>query len=396
MSLARHYRISTPVWSRRLAGAEASWSWCYSSTGGRDLRLDLLRGFCVFAMLVDHIGGQSWLYSITGGDRFFVSGAEGFVFISGLVLGMVSIQRLEQNGLAFTLWAPLARARILYLLAIVLTLGFATYVGAIGLPWGWDINQADLLETVMGTLTLHRTFYLVDILVLYTLLLLAAPVALLLLVQGKTKLLLLGSWLLWGTYQVYPQQVSLPWNIQGGDTFPLAAWQVLFMTGLAIGYHRAEFARKLRQLPRGPYLIALAAFFAGLVLMFRGEGIWPMISAHGDDFASMVYGAFDKSSLAIGRLIAFAIVFQFTYLAVTLFWKPLQAIVGSFLLPLGQNALYAYTMHVVVVGIFLSGQLRLVGYNSDVATINTLFQLGALALVWILIRHRFLFAVVPR
>ena len=35
---------------------------------GRDPRLDLLRGFCVFAMIVDHIGGSSWLYALTGGN----------------------------------------------------------------------------------------------------------------------------------------------------------------------------------------------------------------------------------------------------------------------------------------------------------------------------------------
>ena len=34
----------------------------------RDPRLDLLRGFCVFAMIVDHVGGSSWLYALTGGN----------------------------------------------------------------------------------------------------------------------------------------------------------------------------------------------------------------------------------------------------------------------------------------------------------------------------------------
>src|SRR4029079_315261 len=51
------------------------------SRGKRDLRIDLLRGFCVFVMIVDHVGGESsWLYLVTGGNRFFVSAAEGFWF----------------------------------------------------------------------------------------------------------------------------------------------------------------------------------------------------------------------------------------------------------------------------------------------------------------------------
>ena len=53
----------------------------------RDLRVDLLRGFCIFAMVVDHFGGDSWLYGLTGGNRFYVSAAEGFIFISGFIMG---------------------------------------------------------------------------------------------------------------------------------------------------------------------------------------------------------------------------------------------------------------------------------------------------------------------
>src|SRR5574342_986285 len=68
-----------------------SWAmqWSYASRDKRDLRVDLLRGFAVFMMVVDHFGGSSWLYLITGGNAFFTSGAEAFVFISGLVVGMV-------------------------------------------------------------------------------------------------------------------------------------------------------------------------------------------------------------------------------------------------------------------------------------------------------------------
>src|SRR5438874_1921460 len=64
--------------------------WAYRpGPGRRDARLDLLRGFAVFAMVVDHFGGKSWLTLLTGGNEFLVSAAEGFVFLSGFVMGMV-------------------------------------------------------------------------------------------------------------------------------------------------------------------------------------------------------------------------------------------------------------------------------------------------------------------
>ena len=62
--------------------ALARWTYDRSADGAsrRDLRLDLLRGFCVFVMVADHIGGErSWLYLFTSGNRFFASAAEGFV-----------------------------------------------------------------------------------------------------------------------------------------------------------------------------------------------------------------------------------------------------------------------------------------------------------------------------
>jgi len=58
--------------------------------GKRDVRIDLLRGAAIVAMVVDHVGGrESWLYLLTGGNRFYVSAAEGFVFLAGLISGII-------------------------------------------------------------------------------------------------------------------------------------------------------------------------------------------------------------------------------------------------------------------------------------------------------------------
>src|SRR5881392_4432615 len=80
----------------------------------RDLRLDLLRGFCIFAMVVDHFGGDSWLYAVTGGNRFYVSAAEGFIFISGFVMGQAYRTKRDRAGLTAAMTEALRRARTLY------------------------------------------------------------------------------------------------------------------------------------------------------------------------------------------------------------------------------------------------------------------------------------------
>ena len=49
-------------------------------------------------MIVDHIAADSPLRGLTGGNRFATSAAEGFVFISGLVVGIVYLRLLRKSS----------------------------------------------------------------------------------------------------------------------------------------------------------------------------------------------------------------------------------------------------------------------------------------------------------
>src|SRR5260221_12419008 len=112
--------------SRALLERVRTWSDYRSAdvASGRDLRLDLLRGFCIFAMVVDHFGGDSWLYAITGGNRFYVSAAEGFIFISGFVMGQAYRTKRDRAGLTAAMVEALRLARTLYIATVPLTLIF--------------------------------------------------------------------------------------------------------------------------------------------------------------------------------------------------------------------------------------------------------------------------------
>src|SRR5437867_976349 len=126
------------------------------SERGRDLRIDFLRGMFVVGMIVDHVGGSSWLYLLTGGNRFYASAAEGFVFVSGLVAGRAYTRAIERNGMSSGLWRLLRRAGQLYLLTIGLTLLFVPASELLHVPWalGWDMH--DSWGFVLSTVTLHR------------------------------------------------------------------------------------------------------------------------------------------------------------------------------------------------------------------------------------------------
>src|SRR5436190_11433646 len=87
-----------------------------STNDGRDLRIDLLRGYCVLAMVIDHIGGPSLLLLLTGANSFYSSAAEGFIFISGLVVGLAYRRHVQRCGVAPSVSRALQRAATLYLL----------------------------------------------------------------------------------------------------------------------------------------------------------------------------------------------------------------------------------------------------------------------------------------
>src|SRR5215475_15826270 len=182
------------LWRRALSALGA---WAYVAEDGRDLRIDLLRGLAVLAMVIDHLGGPSWLHLITGGNRFYTSAAEGFIFLSGLTVGLVYRRIAEREGLSTAMRRILARCWMLYILAVGLTLVMLPVSESLRLPWAVGIDQGTPLQVVWSIISLHQTYYLVDVLALYVLLMLVAPLALLLLCEGRTLILLAATWLIW-------------------------------------------------------------------------------------------------------------------------------------------------------------------------------------------------------
>ena len=218
-------------WMQRLVARPAAWR--YVANGRRDLRLDFLRGFCAFAMVVDHFGGPSYLYAVTGGDSFFVSAAEAFVFLSGLMVGLVYGPRVRRDGLAAVQLRLLRRAGVLYAVTVALNLGF---LALISLGLGFRDPPPLTSALVMNVLTLHWTWERVSVLVLYTLLLGVTPVALLLLHTGHTGVLVACAAGLWALHQWDPAVAQL-WPPL--TYFHVAAWQAWFVGGMVLGYHRA-------------------------------------------------------------------------------------------------------------------------------------------------------------
>jgi hypothetical protein len=344
--------------------------------GKRDLRIDLLRGFCVFVMTVDHVGGESsWLYVLTGGNHFYVSAAEGFVLLSGIAMGMVHASTIDRDGARVMFGKVLARARFLYVLTVALTISFAAVSAALGTPWATAATPAqDELSFALAVATFHRSYSLTDVLVLYTLLVVAAAPILWLMSRRATPIVLALSVGFWGLAQISLDLVPRAWPIVDGG-FPFSAWQVLFVMGLAIGFHRRRIAAYLE--PRRLVALGVAAVVALVV-----------VNAIATHFVSGWIGIdarellFDKNDTRIGRVLALLATASFAYAAVTVAWVPIRNWTGWLLVTMGQRSLFAYGVQLFAVAFWSSGLMAPVRVNRE----NALFQASAVLMVWLACR----------
>jgi hypothetical protein len=368
----------------RLAG------WRYVAEGRRDIRLDLLRGYAVLAMVVDHVAGISWITPFTGGNRFVVSAAEAFVFLAGLVMGSVFGRKIKQDGWQTAAEAILRRATVLYGVTVGLTLFFVALFQFTDLKlWldrAYGLGLIDPVELVVGTLTLHYTYHGTDILWMYTILIAAAPFVLLLLNLGHTRAVLAGSWLLWLVYQFFPAQAAIPWVATNVNYFPVAAWQVIFVNGLVIGWYRDQVRQFLARVSPGMALAVCTLGMALLILIQRAHDTgrlagWPIVGRLAGELYLTV---FDKPSLAPGRLVAFVILFAFAYALVTIFWTPIRRALGWLLLPLGTSSLRAYSAHLLIIVLIYNIDVLARQYDRS-RTGNTILQVVAVGLTLLVV-----------
>ena len=241
---------------------------------GRDIRLDALRGLVLAWMTINHLSGPLHAYSFQ--TLGFVSSPEGFVFISGIVAGMVYGRIGLTQGAGPLRRKALHRVRDIYLshmaafLAVIileLTLSndlYRIYYAA--------TNRLSLVSPLtalgLGAVFLFQPPFL-DILPMYCLFLLITPF---IINRFKKKhgcwWVLAGSFLIWApaTYssweklQRYSEHI-LPLNFGYFD--PLA-WQFLFVGGLFFGFRRYT----AKSLPIKKSLITLSLLiWIGLLLL---------------------------------------------------------------------------------------------------------------------------------
>ncbi len=135
-------------------------------------------------MTVNHLSfGQSWLDYVTGGGRLWFSVAEGFVLISGIVFGIVYSRYLQEYDWEKVIAKVSARALQLYLVAIIWQTIAATL--AYGFNWGIQIGESYWPAFLLSVFQIGDILTEVDLLPMYSLLLLWGLVVLYMLEKRK-------------------------------------------------------------------------------------------------------------------------------------------------------------------------------------------------------------------
>ncbi len=271
----------------------------------RDTRLDVLRALALLMIFINHVPGQIF-EQITSKNFGFSDGAEAFVLISGISVGLAYGTRfLPGNRLAMVLKA-VKRAFTLYTAHMITT--FVTLVLFISGAWIFhqkgllcEVNILALLmdpaQGIPALLTLGHQIGYNNILPMYGALFLMLP--LIMLLEARNPLLLLmvsvGVWLVSGIYYIAPHTTLLDgfWFLN-----PLS-WQLLFVIGFAGTMHVKRGGR----IPAHPILIALASAYVLLSFIWVTDKLWIL----GDYLATLglptVVTGFDKTFLSLPRLL---------------------------------------------------------------------------------------------
>jgi len=295
-----------------------------------------------------------------------VTGAEVFVVLSGVVLGMVYGRRLNRGG-----WSPVVaglsrRALLLYLafvgvtLSVVLLAAFGVNVGALARGHDrlatWILDPHSMDAAAWRDLLLMRSGpWAFEIIALYVWLVLAAVPCLFGLRRVGWLPVLGASWIVYLRYRIAPFPVT---GAEFEAVFPILAWQLLFVHGITIGYHREQIAEWVRQ-RRVPAMAAAGLTMAFLVFAWCNPWIdgpsWLHLRIVSPDRFGVLYVRyFGLSELGFGRLLNLAVGLPTGYALLGWCWTPLRPVQALFA-ALGRRSLGAFVLHVY--GMLLLAQL---------------------------------------
>jgi hypothetical protein len=392
--------------------------------GSRDLRFDFMRGFAMLSVVAAHLEFFSWFNFLFWERLGIISAAEMFVVTAGLVLGLVNRKVIDREGMgrvterlwrrSFVLWRAMI-ATILLIMAIT-RLGvidmtavttFTDRFAGMTYPMIPSADQPWLDQFAL-VLTMKSSPHQIQILSLYVFLLALAPLGLWLLYRRLLGVFFALTWTIYFAGWLMPTDMPLM-GMQFEYAFPLMMYQVVFTHALAVGFFRAEIgAWLLDPLRRGLVIwaglgLALAFFVFAQATPNPSFPAWSRLDLISAERFQEIYDVqFVKKHPGPLRLFNVAAFFAALYTILTYFWQPIHRTLGWLLIPLGEASLYVFLMHLAFIVLIdqIPSYFDAIPAWAEVwpgrIWINTALYIGTILGLWLMVRYRVLFTIVPR
>jgi len=354
--------------------------------------LDALRGLFLVWMTLTHLPTR--MSDLVNSPLGFVSSAEGFVFVSALLVGRLYIRDLfaDASVVRVRLWKRSLQIYGYHLLMLALAFtvaaGVAVHTHKAAISNLLDFYLAHPLVAVVGSVLLIYCPPLLDILPMYVTFLFFSPIVLSSSVRFGWKKILVASGCIWILAQFGLRHYVHDWIVslthlkiplQQTGSFNLFAWQAVWTAGLWLGARSAMHKATFRRIPGWLTSISSAAlvFFIGVRWNWWG----PNLTQHS---FGLLLDKWQIGALRMLNLITFSVV---------AYWLrdrliPLFSIEPF--LTLGKASLRVFCAHVVFVFVGLAFLVRDVGQDND--TIEQLSGWPAALLVGITLLVLFLVA----
>ena len=320
----------------------------------RIFELDLLRGFFICVIILDHL--QFWpspLQYLTGQGRLWVSAAEGFFLISGLLIGYLRAYKGAKTPLRDLTKILLSRAAMLYIWCVIIT--FIAFALASLMPGGGALlpkfpaveHITSLPVYIWNVLIMNQASDWIYFLRLYAIMLAVTPVFLWLLRKGY--------WLVALGASVGIYAASLLFELSD----PTLQWQVLFFGAALIGWKFEAIMGWLRIRPRvrlGIIVGLIAVTLSTMVLSYFMVHGWKIVESTVTPITRESYVSirghvdpwFSNNPMMVSRLALSYVWFGGLLALFHILRKWLMKYAGWLLLTFGQGSLTAYCLQAIV------------------------------------------------
>ena len=371
----------------------------------RIVALDLMRGYFILIIASIHLAYYPSLFgAFDGRGQLWVSEAEGFFFISGLLIGMIRRSDIEKLGLKFAIKRMLSRGRKLYFAAIILSFTYLLLaalshtVGISGAKDGFDFDDK-VINIIGRVITLKYSYGWADFLGYYAAFMFMAPLVLSLLYKKLWWIVGAGSIALY----------IMRWAGNYGAFNPLMQWQIYFFFGSIIGYYWHELSGRVvamklssrRLMARASIAVSASTMAIGTIAVFTPAAYATKVVPSGkighlvgnikNASTNTIYDSlFLHGRIGLLRPLLAILVFAGLFAFVFTYERQIMKHFGKLLLPFGQNSLYVYIMQSLC--------LFIVPFwiRSSSFWVNSLIELSIVAVIWISLKYKFLFKIIPR